>query len=115
MSALSYSIIWTLLASTGPASIFFLLIRRPPRSTLFPYTTLFRSPERRNSAAIAVTYSPAERPGRGGEYVTAMRSEEHTSELQSPVHLVCRLLLEKKKNTELKSKSRVNNRRTVVV
>src|SRR5690348_17688815 len=73
------------------------MIRRPPRSTLFPYTTLFRSrggdvrgPARggRRRAAAAC------RPGQGG----VGRSEEHTSELQSPVHLVCRLLLEKKKN-----------------
>src|SRR5690348_17840374 len=81
------------------------MIRRPPRSTLFPYTTLFRSPtsreyRRRSSTSIR-------RPGRrlgvcvrwrrrlrsGGR---SDRSEEHTSELQSPVHLVCRLLLEKK-------------------
>src|SRR5687768_18003480 len=84
---------------------FFLMIRRPPRSTLFPYTTLFRSTEcggdafrngrgrlllrtfcRRRTAGAMV------RAGRGG------RSEEHTSELQSRLHLVCRLLLEKKKN-----------------
>src|SRR6266699_5495819 len=68
---------------------FFLMIRRPPRSTLFPYTTLFRSRARsppRPSAA-----APASPPG-------GPRSEEHTSELQSRPHLVCRLLLEKKKN-----------------
>src|SRR5690348_17932470 len=71
---------------------FFLMIRRPPRSTLFPYTTLFRSDRPLVRAAVAV--QPAER------HVdpAAVRSEEHTSELQSPVHLVCRLLLEKKKN-----------------
>src|SRR5256885_3463666 len=78
---------------------FFLMIRRPPRSTLFPYTTLFRSawlsgnglPRRRPSAAPSSSRcetrsGPADR-----------RSEEHTSELQSPCNLVCRLLLEKKK------------------
>src|SRR6266498_5274511 len=68
---------------------FFLMIRRPPRSTLFPYTTLFRSRP-----------PPPARSGRSGP--TAMpraRSEEHTSELQSRPHLVCRLLLEKKKHT----------------
>src|SRR6266581_5971028 len=70
---------------------FFLMIRRPPRSTLFPYTTLFRStPRRRGSCCRA-----AARPG----WRRRCRSEEHTSELQSPVHLVCRLLLEKKKYT----------------
>src|SRR6202000_3534055 len=68
---------------------FFLMIRRPPRSTLFPYTTLFRSclavrrRRRRNLRCVHL-------------HVAAHRSEEHTSELQSPVHLVCRLLLEKK-------------------
>src|SRR5215475_14972915 len=65
---------------------FFLMIRRPPRSTLFPYTTLFRSPPRpRRSRA---TWSPSP---------TGWRSEEHTSELQPREKLVCRLLLEKKK------------------
>src|SRR5215216_7543975 len=67
---------------------FFLMIRRPPRSTLFPYTTLFRSPS-------AVTRSPA--PPAWPTWRSSRRSEEHTSELQSPDHLVCRLLLEKKK------------------
>src|SRR6266487_6027887 len=70
---------------------FFLMIRRPPRSTLFPYTTLFRSP---GSANRAPQRQPPP-PGSSG----STRSEEHTSELQSPVHLVCRLLLEKTKNT----------------
>src|SRR6266487_1717505 len=70
--------------------IFFLMIRRPPRSTLFPYTTLFRSGE--HLRALSTQLPPARsRP------VRASRSEEHTSELQSPVQLVCRLLLEKKK------------------
>src|SRR6266581_3559950 len=69
---------------------FFLMIRRPPRSTLFPYTTLFRSRPRGPVRARLV-----QRPQHGGHRA---RSEEHTSELQSPVHLVCRLLLEKKKN-----------------
>src|SRR2546422_5907770 len=73
------------------------MIRRPPRSTLFPYTTLFRS-----GAAQARPRRGAPAPragdarGRGGRAVPA-RSEEHTSELQSRLHLVCRLLLEKKK------------------
>src|SRR5947208_13539955 len=77
------------------------MIRRPPRSTLFPYTTLFRSrntpkallkghPERSRSPIAGICSSTCERRWRG-------RSEEHTSELQSPDHLVCRLLLEKKK------------------
>src|SRR5256885_8941003 len=72
---------------------FFLMIRRPPRSTLFPYTTLFRS--------VRVGM-PVEGPPRCTSKMTAgtsakYRSEEHTSELQSPCNLVCRLLLEKKK------------------
>src|SRR6185436_20257456 len=68
---------------------FFLMIRRPPRSTLFPYTTLFRS--RRYSIGIDVwVLLPP-------DATDPVRSEEHTSELQSPDHLVCRLLLEKKK------------------
>src|SRR5215211_8561107 len=70
---------------------FFLMIRRPPRSTLFPYTTLFRSP-RRPSAAV-----PSPSRGRRPACRPRRRSEEHTSELQSHSDLVCRLLLEKKK------------------
>src|SRR2546429_5007302 len=71
------------------------MIRRPPRSTLFPYTTLFRSVievARLPGAAIQ-----AVRPERAALKLLADRSEEHTSELQSRLHLVCRLLLEKKK------------------
>src|SRR2546426_12781667 len=77
---------------------FFLMIRRPPRSTLFPYTTLFRSfliqsgrlvglGDLRRGLVLDLT----------PEFTTKVRSEEHTSELQSPCNLVCRLLLEKKK------------------
>src|SRR5690348_17938344 len=68
------------------------MIRRPPRSTLFPYTTLFRS-DPLGEVGGAFAYG-----GRlqGLPFAAALRSEEHTSELQSPVHLVCRLLLEKK-------------------
>src|SRR5690348_17540369 len=78
------------------------MIRRPPRSTLFPYTTLFRSqlPERRclprHDAGRRIFRTA--RAGVDRWVGDAERSEEHTSELQSPVHLVCRLLLEKKKN-----------------
>src|SRR4051812_50002635 len=76
------------------------MIRRPPRSTLFPYTTLFRSAGRR--AAAGVRGALGRRQGRGctagGPCLRpSARSEEHTSELQSHVNLVCRLLLEKKK------------------
>src|SRR5205809_2729588 len=72
---------------------FFLVIRRPPRSTLFPYTTLFRSLlERRDECLVVGVVERLEVLHAG------IRSEEHTSELQSRLHLVCRLLLEKKKN-----------------
>src|SRR3712207_8327183 len=100
---------------------FFLMIRRPPRSTLFPYTTLFRSVKRRTvaldplgmAAAVMVASTillapaaaaglPDAGPGAGPILAVlalgGLRSEEHTSELQSRQYLVCRLLLEKKKN-----------------
>src|SRR5258708_24781648 len=91
------------------------MIRRPPRSTLFPYTTLFRSPifraKSRSRALLqnsANEMRAAERLGNIarcdapiGKCITIRRSEEHTSELQSPDHLVCRLLLEKKKKTNI--------------
>src|SRR5690348_17453792 len=104
--------------------IFFLIIRRPPRSTLFPYTTLFRSavdavedvretttchrchesggaPQTARCASsrlhVQWLWADCPRRMRSKTSVLPMRSEEHTSELQSPVHLVCRLLLEKKK------------------
>src|SRR2546426_4769977 len=87
------------------------MIRRPPRSTLFPYTTLFRS--RRGAPAPRGTAGSWRTPGRRGRDRSSARgartpprrrSEEHTSELQSPCNLVCRLLLEKKKDTEGESK-----------
>src|SRR5258708_24217709 len=75
------------------------MIRRPPRSTLFPYTTLFRShPPPRSDSRIQPRRLPASPPGaKDRSPEVEYRSEEHTSELQSPDHLVCRLLLEKKK------------------
>src|SRR3989454_7766213 len=81
---------------------FFLMIRRPPRSTLFPYTTLFRSWHTiRHAGLIWRMRAAACTPSRSavciGTAIAATRSEEHTSELQSPCNLVCRLLLEKKK------------------
>src|SRR5439155_24488585 len=91
------------------STFFFLLIRRPPSSTLFPYTTLFRSHRRRTPARAERTHRRAPRgegrralrrkraPSRDGAPAHRVRSEEHTSELQSRGHLVCRLLLEKKK------------------
>src|SRR3712207_8127742 len=96
-------------------SFFFLRIRRPPRSTLFPYTTLFRSdrvpdrrhlPGRRRDAVALLAYAGVglafehRAHGEGGAVVGA-RSEEHTSELQSRQYLVCRLLLDKKETLEL--------------
>src|SRR5258708_29715726 len=69
------------------------MIRRPPRSTLFPYTTLFRSRRFRPSCPA---YPPRAKSRTGSHPSAPSRSEEHTSELQSPDHLVCRLLLEKK-------------------
>src|SRR2546426_12105345 len=104
------------LRSLSPVTLFFffLMIRRPPRSTLFPYTTLFRSrpPRRGTTWRRGCTNAPAHaarlprvpqtsRPRRGGRRrrTAPPRSEEHTSELQSPCNLVCRLLLEKKKRT----------------
>src|SRR3712207_8678501 len=104
--------------------LFFLMIRRPPRSTLFPYTTLFRSPEHGRGGAGQAA-EPVAQAGEGGGQRTAEddrhqtagdqrrqqrddhdrlqppRSEEHTSELQSCQYLVCRLLLEKKNKYEL--------------
>src|SRR3989449_4148040 len=92
---------------------FFLMIRRPPRSTLFPYTTLFRS--RHVAGRLAGGEAGAGRIlgalGRGREmsvtrrYDATLRSEEHTSELQSRLHLVCRLLLEKKKKKKKRIRS----------
>src|SRR3712207_8858845 len=86
-------------------SVFFLMIRRPPRSTLFPYTTLFRSPQARRSppAPHRAPEDQDRQPAQGldlvaqqaGRDAPAPRSEEHTSELQSRQYLVCRLLLEK--------------------
>src|SRR5205807_4689169 len=105
-----------------PSFFFFLLLPRPPTSTLFPYTTLFRSPfggnEQLEHIAVVMESVPLLRfhldsghaklergYDRWEEYLTILgrkRSEEHTSELQSPCNLVCRLLLEKKKKNLLK-------------
>src|SRR5256885_8797844 len=74
------------------------MIRRPPRSTLFPYTTLFRSAE----STFKCTASTSRSQTQAARFLERdVRSEEHTSELQSPCNLVCRLLLEKKKNDVL--------------
>src|SRR2546422_8601400 len=78
------------------------MIRRPPRSTLFPYTTLFRSQDVRERARARVQSGQSDEDGADPADVPAPRSEEHTSELQSRLHLVCRLLLEKKKRLTTK-------------
>src|SRR5256885_16981826 len=89
---------------------FFLMIRRPPRSTLFPYTTLFRSHAGTRSGALggysrrSIDDLRSDAPDRSLD-----RSEEHTSELQSPCNLVCRLLLEKKKKNKNHYKHSQNN------
>src|SRR5205809_3997170 len=82
---------------------FFLMIRRPPRSTLFPYTTLFRS---RCVEPSSFSFQPLRHNSEAES-----RSEEHTSELQSRLHLVCRLLLEKKKKKK-KQKSNIHKKKT---
>src|SRR2546422_8365258 len=84
---------------------FFLMIRRPPRSTLFPYTTLFRSyiAEGEHELSTAWGWVPVL------DFAWALRSEEHTSELQSRLHLVCRLLLEKKKKKSKKKNHKHSN------
>src|SRR5947208_7537640 len=89
---------------------FFLMIRRPPRSTLFPYTTLFRSMRRPLREEHSILPFPAF--GEAGDHRMGpgkLRSEEHTSELQSPDHLVCRLLLEKKKQKTKKNTTEKNS------
>src|SRR2546430_7628914 len=92
---------------------FFLMIRRPPRSTLFPYTTLFRSRSPRPAPSAG---APRRSRSRGRRWASTLpppspspaRSEEHTSELQSQSNLVCRLLLEKKKNQSHVTREHIN-------
>src|SRR5439155_12686900 len=83
---------------------FFLMLRRPPRSTLFPYTTLFRSVDH-FTFAIGQWFAAVFLVRGQKRFVVVARSEEHTSELQSRGHLVCRLLLEKKKKRRMVSSS----------
>src|SRR5690349_23995347 len=99
--------------------VFFLIIRRPPSSTLFPYTTLFRSPQRSagpgftpksSDDARRVTANAPNKPAIKPSADRPMRSEEHTSELQSRRDLVCRLLLEKKKKNNRTSISHPRRR-----
>src|SRR5262249_57346547 len=111
------------LAPCAHSLFFFLLIRRPPRSTLFPYTTLFRSPVQLVPRVVAQDATLGGVEIKAGDHATIVlgaanldpavfdhpddvRSEEHTSELQSLTNLVCRLLLEKKKTTRLAASPR---------
>src|SRR2546422_6457136 len=95
---------------------FFLMIRRPPRSTLFPYTTLFRSSDEEVQQIVYRVSTAADRPkpkltfDKGETVKIIDRSEEHTSELQSRLHLVCRLLLEKKKTNYIASSTTIDTR-----
>src|SRR5438105_14703832 len=104
-----------LVSSRILSAFFFLMIRRPPRSTLFPYTTLFRSRAVRDDVRGSIRIDrqihvrPQGRLGhaiRGAGICGSSRSEEHTSELQSRVDLVCRLLLEKKKKKKERKQTR---------
>src|SRR5689334_24761542 len=88
---------------------FFLMIRRPPRSTLFPYTTLFRSLVRAAQRGHVVVGVLEHVDARHRVELVARRSEEHTSELQSQFHLVCRLLLEKKKKKKKTKTTTITN------
>src|SRR5437762_10997685 len=93
------------------------MIRRPPRSTLFPYTTLFRSRLGEPQALGAEEGAPQAVAHVAGD---SLRSEEHTSELQSPMYLVCRLLLEKKKKNQKNTQEKeqhttpIKNKRSVI-
>src|SRR5438045_4528053 len=104
------------LFSTLSFVFFFLIVRRPPRSTLFPYTTLFRSRRRRGRLRRHLRPLPGHRGHARGQHLAALdgdlRSEEHTSELQSLRHLVCRLLLEKKKIKKNKKTYNSNTQHT---
>src|SRR5687768_18347699 len=104
-----------------PSSVFFLMIRQPPTSTLFPYTTLFRfmhlgaAPSAWGRRMARTSVSPA-RSGCAHNAISRgrarlRRSEEHTSELQSRLHLVCRLLLEKKKTDRTAAPGEVDDQR----
>src|SRR5438309_11150587 len=107
--------IFLLSSSYLPSFFFFLMIRRPPRSTLFPYTTLFRSRDidhqiqeheeqrQHQDGALQQRQIALE----NGRIEQQSRSEEHTSELQSQFHLVCRLLLEKKKKKKKKNETKI--------
>src|SRR6478609_11429368 len=92
---------------------FFLMIRRPPRSTLFPYTTLFRSARRAAPNGPFTPIEDAVAAIRRDGILDRCRSEEHTSELQSLAYLVCRLLLEKKKKNTRRPRPSHTNKTTI--
>src|SRR5438045_4964578 len=98
------------------------MIRLPPKSTLFPYTTLFRSRCKESTEGCQLAQSGGVDDGRAGvaqsgrddyQGISCVRSEEHTSELQSLRHLVCRLLLEKKKKIEKQNEQDINTKKIV--
>src|SRR5205823_12637022 len=112
---LDYPIFVSLFLISFSLFFFFLMIRRPPRSTLFPYTTLFRSHE--NAMINFTTFDHSGigdhvvflRDAKDKSYEGRQRSEEHTSELQSLAYLVCRLLLEKKKKKQKIKKKEIRS------
>src|SRR5205809_3818694 len=110
---------YTVCSALSSSTFFFSMLRPPPRSTLFPYTTLFRSPQGRvgrgerglrKSGASRSTAQSGRAAGQGPS-----RSEEHTSELQSRLHLVCRLLLEKKKKNKQSRPYRVSTNTSMLL
>src|SRR5439155_27350590 len=106
--SISVCLIWCSHSSISVCmEFFFIIIRRPPRSTLFPYTTLFRSCESGSTRRVAWErrrlIQPLTKRRSGGMDAASVRSEEHTSELQSRGHLVCRLLLEKKNDGDARA------------
>src|SRR5690242_21052947 len=115
MTSLASTLYYSIYDYTILFFFFFLMIRRPPRSTLFPYTTLFRSYCRaiQRYRTLIVSQLSTMRTAMPTAAIPPIRSEEHTSELQSHVNLVCRLLLEKKKNKKKNQKTikkTLNNR-----
>src|SRR2546426_7422005 len=112
MTHLLVSVLWSI--SCCSFFFFFLMIRRPPRSTLFPYTTLFRSRLAAHAPAHHHRFQrgAARADHRGARQRGGLRSEEHTSELQSPCNLVCRLLLEKKKIHSTTVRNRITSRQS---
>src|SRR5947208_15349193 len=101
LSCSAYTALPSLQRKSSTTTYFSLMMRRPPRSTLFPYTTLFRSAQTARTCAASASTMVGGRRSAISSWTG--RSEEHTSELQSPDHLVCRLLLEKKNRVHPRS------------